>query len=185
MARGRVQTPRMSPVLKIFLTDFRLEGGGWVRGAFNPPKSSAASGFELPFRFFRTPRQVRLLPGTVFQGAEGRNYLLLDNGVEEKYGVDFRSYKVVELNHTFDVRRNTTVTDAVTGRTAKTSQTVVKSDLNVYMQPLRPASDTFRVEMPRYRVYTNYALEVGDLLGDNLVVRRVENQLGVYMAEVE
>jgi hypothetical protein len=171
------QLPSLSKVATMFTSRFKTPEGMHVMGQMLPPRSGAAGGMEDPRRPFRTGPKSTLRAGTVIIGADATRYILLDNGVAERDKVDYRTYKVLPLAKSAVLNRVTKTLDPNTKRMveAPLSMGTIWYDI----EPTRAMEDTFRIPSNQYTMITDFAVQMGEQLGD-LLITRVEQRLGVY-----
>jgi hypothetical protein len=173
----RSQLPFLGKVASILTSRFRTPAGSYVMGQLLPPSNSSQAGMADPRRPFRTSHKSLLKPGDVIIGAENRRYLILDNGISDRDGVEYKIFKVLPLNRSDVLKRTQKTFDNVTKRTVETLVT-----LNIIwyeLEPMRPMEDTFRIPTDQYTLITYYPVKPGDRLGE-IEINRVEFRLGVY-----
>lgn len=174
----RHQQPRLGSMLPMFSTRFRLlDSNRYTMGNLVDPRSNRTGGLMDPFRTLRTTAQSTLKSGDVLVGADLRKYLIIDNGVAEMGGIDYKTYKVLELQHQDTLRQKQVVEDAITRQSVESY--VDLTSIWYSIDPLRQVEDVLHVETSQYTLVTYYPVQVGWMLGND-IIRRVEKRLGIY-----
>lgn len=174
----RFQLPKVGFITPIFTSRFRLlDTGRYAMAQLVSPKSNKASGLEDPYRTIRASNKSELKPTDVLVGEDNRKYLIIDNGVSDVSGVDYKTFKALELPHLGTYSERTDVEDPITRRTKATYSAI--TSIWFSLSPMRPAEDKMRVPQAQYKCVTHYPIKEGARLNNDLI-QRVENVLGVY-----
>lgn len=180
----RLQVPHMGDTASILFTDWRVHTGGKVRGQLSAPRMSRTADFGEPRRIFITGRKSRAKPGTVLLGTDRRRYLLMANGLEDRNGIDYKTFKALELTETLDLYRKVETFDPVTQRTLGMQDELVSASVWAYVEDLRARLDAPGVSTNRFRITTYYPIQAGDTFGGYRILR-VDESLGVFVAEAD
>jgi hypothetical protein len=146
-------------------------------GQLVEPRSNKTGGLADPYRSLKTTNASKLKAGDVLIGGDSRKYLLMDNGVQDLAGVDYKTYKVLELNSYGTYSTVTNIEDAVTRRTIKGSTAV--DTIWFSLDPLRNLEDKLSVPTPQYMAVTYYPVVEGAFINNDQITR-VEKRLGIY-----
>lgn len=175
---ARQHLPKVGSLLPMFSNRFRLlDSGLYVMGHLVDPRSNRTGGLQDPFRTFRVQAKSSVISGNVLVGSDNRKYLVIDNGVAEMEGLDYRTFKIVEMAYQDTLKSRSLVEDPVTRQSSAAYVDV--TSIWYAINPLRPVEDVLHIQTPAYSFMTYYPVQVGWQLAND-VIRRVEKQLGVY-----
>lgn len=171
--------------LRRFQSVYRTIDGRQFHGEImNAPETIGSyDNFLTPRRILKVGPNAGLELGTTVVIA-GRKYVLGDNGESEQYGaINYRSYKLFQVDKSLSWSRKVRGKDPVTG----IEREYAPEDLGMIwcaLEPLRSVVDDFNVPQNMYRLLTGADIQAGDLIDNRLSVHNVELLLGVRVAEV-
>lgn len=177
---------KMADVARSMMTRFRtIDGLSFYGEMVKPQTRTPPDNFDEPRRLLRVGAKAAVDVGTVMITGFGRRYLLARHEDTETPRLHMRWFRLIEVPDELSWRRPATTIDPVTG----IDRDLVMTDLGtIYCSKERPGSlkePAIGVRQPTFRVITGAAVQLGDILDENLKVKQVSEQLGVNFLEVE
>ena len=159
--------------------------GNFIYGRFSelPETAGRGSQFFIPRRVLSVHPSSTIKSGSMVYDAEGNVMLLGYNGADEFRGVYARTFKCFDLDRQLTWARNTTAIDFVTKMPTTTSVQQL-GPIWCAQEMMGEVSDMLKETKSRYRLLTSAALQLEDVIGGTMIVRRVEYTLGITFAEI-
>jgi len=142
--------------------------------------------FTFPRRLLRVSPECLIKTQDIIIDDLDRRYLVADHDGSFAYNiVEYRSHMLIPLTKQVLWERETTVLDPLT-KLPKSAGKAPVEDIWILAERInREQMDgTLRVKEEGFTVFTASALELNDIV-DGLVVKRVNDFRGVYLAEVQ
>lgn len=168
-----------------FYQSYKKQDGTRFRGLIGRPALTGRySNFTVGGLIMFTAPNTNLERGDIFFSSFNKPMICLENADEESIGRTQQCFCVKVLNAYLDWHRSTDVVDAITG--LKESSTLTNMG-KVYgsLEDDGQALSVTGVSFPKYKFITNVDLKLNDVLGGKYIVTRVDNFLGVTIAEVK
>lgn len=179
--------PSLSSISTNFRSEFVTEDGRTILGTIYPVEVGRIPSYDFtPARqIFRTTPHSEAEAGMVITDVYDRKLLLGDLGLAAFSGSKtYKTFRLFEMNQSMHWTRETVVVDSVTGIERSSGVTDLgyiwaANELNGREELDR----TLKIKEDISRVITGANLQLGDYL-DNRIVRRMNIQLGVRVAEI-
>lgn len=147
----------------------------------------AAYDFSYPRIYFRLRRDSAVGTGDIVIDPAGRRYLLADHDQPAIYNtILYRSHLAFQMNSTPVWQRESKgVRDPLTGlNRAGGKDELGRIEALIEMFGRESRDGAIRVAEQTRRMVTNAPIQLGDVI-DDMVVRRLDTALGVWVAEIE
>ena len=168
-----------------FYQNYKKQDGTRFRGLLGRPALTGRySNFVVGGLVLFTAPNTNLDRGDIFFSSFNKPMICLENADEESIGRTQKCFCVKILNFNSTWERPKDVVDPITGL----SETTTMEDLgNVYgsLEDDGQALSVTGINFPKYKFITNVDLHLNDVLGGKYVVCRVDNFLGVTIADVK
>lgn len=142
--------------------------------------------FSEPRFLVRVRMSSPVVSGMIIVGIDGRKFITADHDQASLSGeMLYRTLKLFPANRNMKWERETTITDTLTGLEKGTG----KADLGTIWcmnEPItkEPIDLTLRIKEQMFRIITNADIKENDVL-DGMIVRRIDNVLGVKLIELQ
>lgn len=180
--------PELGAAFDRFQSLLRVDGSGRAfYGVISiPPEDQQPSyQFTAPRRVLRTRGKALVQIRDVIIAPSGERFLVAENGTADLASTSlYTSYRLYVVDSKLTWKRPTLTTDTVT-QMAKETARQDRGQIWCAVEPMNEDLDrqTY-VRQERIRILTGAALQLNDYVGDR-VVKRVNTQLGVIIAEVQ
>lgn len=168
-----------------FYQSYKKQDGTRFRGLLGRPALTGRySNFVVGGLVLFTAPNTNLDRGDIFFSAFNKPMICLQNADEESVGRTQQCFCVKILNFYSTWERPKDVVDPITGL----KETTKMDNLgNIYgsLEDDGQALSVTGINFPKYKFITNVDLHLNDVLGGKYVVSRVDNFLGVTIADVK
>lgn len=168
-----------------FYQNYKKQDGSRFRGLLGRPALTGRySNFVVGGLVLFTAPNTNLDRGDIFFSAFNKPMICLENADEESIGRTQQCFCVKILNSRLDWARPKDVNDPITGlRTTTTLESL--GEIYGSLEDDGQALSVTGINFPKYKFITNVDLHLNDVLGNKYVVIRVDNFLGVTIADVK
>lgn len=147
----------------------------------------ASYDFTEPRLILRVRYDCPVATGSILMDPAGRKYIMADHDSGFVYDeVLYRTHRLFHVNKTVSWKReDQSVTDTLTGL-KRSAGTIDNGMIDVMIETFgREDLDTaLRVKEQRRRLVTSSDIQLGDLI-DDMIVKRLDKSVGVWLAEIE
>lgn len=174
------------------LSRLKTVNGSTFLGQFTDiPVTTRVSNFNSPRRLFRVKPNCILKIGENFYDPNGQIFLVAEHG--DQFLKDthlYTHYKLFEMHHTAAVGKKGAKVQHPVSKLEVEGPVVWEQGIYLAFELRSTGSDAVGVPINRQQVMTGYPLEEGDLLhllgmDKQATVKRVDLQLGVYVAQID
>lgn len=168
-----------------FYQDYKKQDGSRFRGLLGRPALTGRySNFVVGGLVLFTAPNTNLERGDIFFSAFGKPMICLENADEESVGRTQQCFCVKILNMYSDWSRPKDVLDPITGLKETTT---LESFGKIYgsLEDDGQALSVTGINFPKYKFITNVDLHLNDIIDNKYIVSRVDNFLGVTIADVK
>ena len=157
-------------------------------GTIEPNSEGRLPSYEIsePRLLLRVDHLAPVSSGDIIKDVVGRRFIVADHDISFTAGqVEYRTHRLFHTNRKAVWERETSVIDPLTQQKRSPGSAQLGEIWCLMEAPQREFSDPqLRVREERLRVVLAQPVELGDIL-DQMVVRRINPILGVYVAEVQ
>lgn len=155
------------------------------------PVTTRVSNFNSPRRLFRVLPNSILEVGDTFKDPNGKVFLVAEHGDQFLKGKHlYTHHKLFEMTHIAAIgREGDKVRDPVSKQLIE-GQPVWEQGIWIAFEIRSSGNDVIGVNIKRQQIITGYPITEGDLIqilgyDKQAVVERVDEQLGVYIGQIE
>lgn len=168
-----------------FYQTYTKENGGKFKGLLGRPSLTARyTDYTITGMVLFTAPDTNLNTGDVFFSKFNRAMICLDNADEESLGRTQRCFTVKPTNAHLSWKRPIKTVNKITGL----EESKGFEDLGMLYCSLEEQginTSTLNIPFPKYKIITNKPLRLNDVIDDKYVVTKVDNFLGVIIADVK
>ena len=176
---------RLRNVGKSFRGKHKIDGGPHFYGQIlDPPDTSRVSNFLSARRYLRVHNNSPVRAGMIVN-VDKKDYLVATHATGFFRNPIYTHFKLFQIDATLEwISKSDRIKNPITG-VWEVASDVSKGDIKVSVQPKSTMEDELRIQTPQHVVLSAEELVVGDKLGPDWVVTKVDPQLDVWVIDVK
>lgn len=167
-----------------FRGKLKIEGGQTFLGQIlDPPDTSRVSNFLTARRYLRTSIKTPVKANDVIIADSTSKFIVAEHADGFFKSPIYKHFKLFSVDEQIEWFTSTRVLHPVTGQPEDTF--ISQGLISVSIQPRSDLEDFTNIQVPQHELVLTGRVSLGDKLGEQWVVTKVDYQLGITVARVK